>query len=247
MNESYNEKIMPRFGKNIKNHWLLVFLGALIGLTVVLAGIFIFVKPTYDSTAQLVVQANANANQNQNQTQKDDNSKTFADTLVTPTILQPAIDQLNLKMTPDQLAKQIHVHAEGQSQVLNVTVRDQSPYQGTKIANAVAESFTKQAPGILGVTRVTVLTPAKVDTHADFPSPIVSGLIGIVVGLIVAGGYVLVITLRDDTVYSEEIVHEVGWSLIGVVPEVSHEEITLTRFKHQPVPDDEDDTTKRRI
>ncbi|MDO4670896.1 MAG: hypothetical protein Q4A67_05415 [Aerococcus sp.] len=248
MNESYNDKLMPRFGKNLKNHWLLVFLSALIGLTIVVASVLVAVKPQYDSTAQLVVQANAAAAQNQDQNQKNNPSKTVADTLVTPTILQPAIDALGLKMSPDELAQKITVQAKGQSQVLNVTVRDESPYQGTKIVNAVSDSFTERAPEILGVTRVTILTPAEVDTHKDFPSPIWSGLIGAAIGLVIAGVYVLVMTMRDDTVYSEDIVHEVGWSLIGVVPEVSHEEITLTRFKsRRRLADEENTTTKRRL
>lgn len=245
MNASYQEKWLPRFGKNLSNHWLPVFLSALVGLTIALVVAFMLIEPQYDSTAQLVVQANATTAQNQNQ--KNNGSKTFADTLMTPTILQPAIDALALKTSPEDLAQQLRVHAEGQSQVLNVTVRDRSPYQGTKIANAIADSFTKQAPAILGVNRVTVLTPAEVDTRADFPSLLWSGVIGVVCGLVVAGGYVLVMTIRDDTVYSEEIVHEVGWSLIGVVPEVSREEMTLTRFKRRQVPTEDEAATKRRL
>src|SRR5512133_2988022 len=64
--------------------------------------------------------------------------------------LESAIGQLGLDMRPEILAKRVLVESVKDTQLLRITVRDQSPARAALLADAVADAFTQRASALQG-------------------------------------------------------------------------------------------------
>lgn len=74
----------------------------------------------------------------------DQISRTYAQLMVEPPLLQQVITDLNLRSTPDELAQQINVVPLPNTTILRITVRDHKPEQAQAIANQLVADMIAQ-------------------------------------------------------------------------------------------------------
>ncbi len=121
--------------------WLIVLAAALAGGTA-----FMMSKrmtPIYAASAQLLVNAPSTISgvDPSGGTSMYTLTTTYTEMLTDPSVMQGVIEQLNLKMTPEDLAGSITVKNIANTQLLQITAGDTDPQQAADIANAVATVF----------------------------------------------------------------------------------------------------------
>lgn len=77
-------------------------------------------------------------------------SHTYATITTTRPVLSSVIDQLQLSVTPEELARRIQASTEADSTLLNIAARDVAPGQAAAIANAIAQELINVSPAVQG-------------------------------------------------------------------------------------------------
>ena len=139
----------------------------------------------------------------------------FAQLAESTAVLQPVIQDLGLDATPSELASAINVSTPEKTVVLNIVVTDADSANGAKIANAVAAQLstvaTETAPrtpdGRASVT-VRTIDPATSGGSASSPNTRVNVIAGLLIGLLLAIIFLLVRSMFDNRVRTEEMVGE---------------------------------------
>jgi capsular polysaccharide biosynthesis protein len=189
----------------------------------------VFMTPQYDASTQVLV------NQKNDQTNQIDATaiqttiqliNTYSVVIKSPTILSEVIKNLNLEMTPDQLAKAITVNSAQNSQVFTVTVETASSTRSVKIANEVARVFKDKIQSIMKVDNVSVLSKAELAASLSpvKPSLKMNVAIAFVVGLMVSIGIAFLLDYLDNTVKTEEdIEKQLGLPVLGAIVDMAPE------------------------
>lgn len=179
----------------------------------------VLIKPTYTAETQLFV-----AIQNSGSVQELAQGNTFSQarvqsyvkTVTTPTVLQPVIDSLGLRLTPAQLADQIKASTDLNTVIVTVSVSDGSPVQAAAIAEGVASSLIKavdtlERPQVGGTSpvRLSVVTPAAAPQAPSAPNTKLNLALGLLIGLMLGVAVSVVRTTMDNRVRGEADVRKV--------------------------------------
>jgi capsular polysaccharide biosynthesis protein len=189
----------------------------------------VFMTPQYDASTQVLV------NQKNDQTNQIDATaiqttiqliNTYSVVIKSPTILSDVIQNLNLNLTPEQLANEITVNSTQNSQVFTVTVETASPTQSVKIANEVASVFKNKIRSIMKVDNVSILSKAQLAASLSpvKPSLKMNLAIAFVVGLMVSIGIAFLLDYLDNTVKTEEDIEKLlGLPVLGAITDMAPE------------------------
>ena len=133
---------------------------------------------------------------------------------------QPAVIERDGKaysVSASQLAKNISVATQQQSQVFSVSAKANTPEKAKAEANAVARSFRDQIPNIMNINNVTIVAPATNGVQS-FPNVKLFTLAGFVVGLVLTLAVVIIREMNDTTVRDDEfLTRELGLTNLGQI------------------------------
>ena len=187
-----------------------VILGVIVSMVITFA-----TTPTYQSQAELFVSTPASALDISalatGSSFSQQRVKSYAQIIDSPLTLAPVIEQLELKITPTQLAKQISASAPLDTVLIALTVTDTNPDRAAAIANAVANQFGKTV-GDLELHGIGVDSPVKVSTvkmaiPAEAPSnpkKSINFALGLLLGLVLGVGLASLRRLLDNTIKNED-------------------------------------------
>lgn len=125
---------------------------------------------------------------------------------------QPAVierDGKSYSVSASQLAKDISVNTQQQSQIFSVSATADTPEKAKAEANAVARSFRDQIPNIMNIDNVTIVAPATNGVQSS-PNVKLFTLAGFVIGLVLTFAVILIremtnTTVRDDTYLTQDL------------------------------------------
>lgn len=125
---------------------------------------------------------------------------------------QPAVierDGKSYSVSASQLAKDISVNTQQQSQIFSVSATADTPEKAKAEANAVARSFRDQIPNIMNIDNVTIVAPATNGVQSS-PNVKLFTLAGFVIGLVLTFAMILIremtnTTVRDDTYLTQDL------------------------------------------
>lgn len=204
----------------LKQYWLivkrrLVMIALIIAVSCLTIGIYssYFIKPQYEASAKLIV----------NQ-YKDSSSllpsidvgainttigliKTYKEILRTPRMMKKVVKQYpDLGVTYSELIGKVSVSSVNETQVMSISVRDDTYEQAALIANAVAIVFQKSVPELMKVDNVSVLDQADPkEYHGPVaPNPKMNIAVTFMLALMVGVGISFLLDYLDDTVKTEE-------------------------------------------
>lgn len=133
---------------------------------------------------------------------------------------QPAVIERDGKaysVSASQLAKNISVATQQESQVFSVSAKANTPEKAKAEANAVARSFRDQIPNIMNINNVTIVAPATNGVQS-FPNVKLFTLEGFVVGLVLSLAVVIIREMNDTTVRNDEfLTRELGLTNLGQI------------------------------
>ncbi|MFH4353144.1 Wzz/FepE/Etk N-terminal domain-containing protein [Lactobacillus helveticus] len=125
---------------------------------------------------------------------------------------QPAVierDGKSYSVSASQLAKDISVNTQQQSQIFSVSATADTPEKAKAEANAVARSFRDQIPNIMNIDNVTIVAPATNGVQSS-PNVKMFTLAGFVIALVLTFAMILIremtnTTVRDDTYLTQDL------------------------------------------
>lgn len=194
--------------------------GILLGVLSII-GTMLFITPKYESTTKIMVLNKQNSDtltsadmQTSTQLTKD-----YAELIQSRTVLEGVIAQLNLDMSYKELLDKVSVETSSDSRIVSICVTDEDPYTASEIANAVRDMAAEHIQSVMDIEAVNVVDSANIPNEKSSPSLAKNGVIGGVLGVIIAMAAVIIIYLTNDTIKVEEDVERyLGLSVLGSIP-----------------------------
>lgn len=177
--------------------------------------------PVYQATATILV----NQTQEQGVVQYNDVltserlTNTYAELVKRRTVLNTVVDERNLPLTASGLSEKIDVSIVRNTQLLRISVRDTDPEQAALLSNSVAQAFIRDNANQLGRPgTVTITDEAAVPSSPTSPNVQLNTILGVMLGLMLAGCVVVVLEYLDDTIKTPEgIERTTGLPTLGLV------------------------------
>ena len=184
---------------------VIILSGILLGVLSII-GTMLFITPKYESTTKIMV---LNKQDNNTLTSADMQTSTqltkdYAELIQSRTVLEGVIAQLNLDMTYKEMLQKVSVETSSDSRIVSISVTDEDPYTASEIANAVRDMAAEHIQSVMDIEAVNVVDTANIPNEKASPSLAKNGVIGGLLGVIIAMAAVIIIYLTNDTIKVEE-------------------------------------------
>ena len=183
-------------------------------VTIFVIGAFVYTKflktPMYStSTTIVLVKADQENTTNDTITQTDItlNQKlvsTYRQIMKSKLVVQQVIDDLDLDIDYLTLSKKIDVQSIEDTEILKITVTNESAEDATAIANKLTKIFGDEVSKIYNINNVSVIDLAEVPTSPSNINTIKTVVIMALVGFVLSSGIVFIIFYFDDIVRDTE-------------------------------------------
>ena len=212
----------------LKKLWLILLCAAVGGVVTYVYTLF-FVTPRYITGTTFYV----NNTQQSGESQKISSSDlatsqrlvlTYVNIIKSDTVLEKVIAEADLKMTPGQIRGMMTATSIDETEMFKVQISHTDPYMATKVANAIAAVAPSEIANILSGSTTKVVDRAKVPTSPYTPNRSRNAMLGATVGAVAAVFYIVVITMMDVRIKSEEDLTAItSLPILGVIPEFEDE------------------------
>ena len=178
---------------------------------ILITGIYVrfFKVPLYQANTTVVLVKDENKDDKENDIiNKNDitiNQKlvsTYSEIIKSRLVLNQVIKELNLDYTFDKLYREINVSQVADTAILRIVVTDKLAENSSKIANNLAEVFTREISSIYKLNNVSIIDRAITPTNASNINLLKDLLIIGMLSLVGCVAIVFVIFYFDDTVRS---------------------------------------------
>ncbi len=172
------------------------------------------VNPVYTaSTTLILVSTNKKSDEatetaSSLQTELNVNSKlvsTYSELIKSKSVLREVADELSvLKLDEKDLRKNITVSSVKDTELIQIQVKNEKPFDSAEIANEIAKVFSAKVKEIYKLDNVYVVDRAEVPDKPSNDNYKKNIAIFAMVGLVLSAGYVLLVNLLDTTVKDPE-------------------------------------------
>ena len=204
---------------------LVILLVAIITSSVAFAYSTFVIKPEFTSTTRIYV-VSRNQEEKSGLTNQDLQAgsylvKDYREIILSQNVLNQAIEELKLEMTPAELAKKVSVAVPTDTRILSITASDPDPQEAARIANGLKDVAAEKIIAVTKVSDVTTLDEAVVPQNPSSPNIKRNVVLGFVLGGVLISILVILSEVLDDRVKKPEDIEEVmGITLLGVIPNV---------------------------
>lgn len=185
----------------------------LIIITTLLAGVLVFgftklfIRPQYTSSIKMYV--NNTTGIKSDRTSGDINAaQAIVDTYITiiqsDTVLNEVINRTQVPYTPGILHGMISSRSLNNTEVFQVNVTAPDPMEAATLANAVADTAPEFLTEIVSGSSVKIIDRPVINENAVSPNYLTNTMIGLVLGFMLAVGYVLLVSLMDTRIRTEQ-------------------------------------------
>ena len=140
--------------------------------------------------------------------------------LTTRTVMQEVVDNLELDMTYEELEECITISYPDDTRIMEITVEYPDPEMAKTIVDEVASVGADFIGDQMEVVPPKVVEDGEVPEHQTSPSLKKNIAVGGLAGFVLAAGIVVLLTIMDDTIKSEEDVERyLGMSTLASIPD----------------------------
>ena len=228
MNNQENQAVEIDVFAMLKTLWKRKFSIVLVALVFAIAafGYSAFLaKKEYQSTSRIYVISRQNQDNNA-LTNSDLQAgsylvKDYREIILSQNVLTQAIEELKLDLTPAELSKKISVSVPTDTRILSITAKDGDPKEAARIANGLRNVAAEKIISVTKVSDVTTLDEAEVPQSPSSPNIRRNVLLGFIAGAGLMVVLLVVVEVLDDRVKRPEDIEELmGFTLLGVVPDI---------------------------
>ena len=200
----------------------LIILAGVLMAFVTFIGTNLLITPMYTSTTSMYVL-----------TRSGDNSAVTYNDLQTGTqltqdymelvksrpVLEQVIAVLNLDMTTAELEESITTENTANTRILTVNVQNEDPKTAKEIADALRESVSIKITEIMEADAVNTIEEANLPSSPSSPNVTRNIAIGAMLGILIAGGIIVLIYILDDTIKTpDDVEHYLGLNVLTSIP-----------------------------
>ena len=129
---------------------------------------------------------------------------TYSELVKSKNILRQVISNLGIKVDEDSLRKHVTVSSVKDTELIEITVKNENPSYSAKIANEIAKVFTEKVKEIYNIENVQIVDEAEIATSPSNINHKKDIAIFAFAGLVIAIMYVLIANMLDTTVKTQE-------------------------------------------
>jgi succinoglycan biosynthesis transport protein ExoP len=196
----------------LRKRWVTVLTITLLALAVSIA-VTLTATPEYRATTRLFFSVQSGESVSdlaQGSSFTERQMSSYARVATSPLVLDPVIDQLDLDLTPEELARSLVATVPINTVILEISATSADPEEAVSIANLVGArvastvgSLTPERPDGTQAVRATTLTPARVPQRPSSPEPLKNIVLGLLLGLGIGAGTAMVRNSLDTKIRSE--------------------------------------------
>ena len=191
---------------------------------------FVFVEPEYQASTTLLLaktntdQATENTTNPESITQTDItlNQKlvsTYSVLVQSKSVIREVINNLGIEgLEEEDLKNSVTVNAVEDTEVIKITVTNKNPDYAAKIANEIANVFSKKVTEIYNINNVYVVDVAEIENEPYNINHAKDIVIFAFIGIVVACAYILIRNMLDNTIKSDADVEKMGLTVLAQLP-----------------------------
>ena len=191
-------------------------------IIIILGNVFTLVTrtPLYQSNTTIVLVGENKSGYSQSESQLNQNLiGTYSQIIKSRKVLSQVIENLDLKMTTEELSNSITTSSVEETEIIQITVENAKAKDAQKITDEVAKVFAKEIKDIYNLENVTIIDKAELAKSPYNVNYVKDNIIYLVIGIVLSFGVVFVMYYFDTSIKSSEVVEEkLGLTVIGIVP-----------------------------
>ncbi|MDY4077617.1 MAG: Wzz/FepE/Etk N-terminal domain-containing protein [Clostridium sp.] len=221
------EKVLgiKEIGEVLKKHFQLIIVLTLATVIISIVTTYFIVKPTYKTTASILVgkKTESGSEYNSNDVQMYQKLMgTYAEVVKSKDLINRAIEKGNLEVTYEQIVSRLVVSTSNTNQILTLTYNSIDRYEGVKVLDSLIEEFSKTSNEIISNGELFVLTTPDEPKSPASPNKKLNIAIGIITGPVLGIILAILMDYFDDTIKSKEDIEKIiDVPVIGNVPNVN--------------------------
>lgn len=203
--------------------WKLLLLGAVIG-AVVAGGITFLQTPMYESTSTLYVLSKTTSITSVADLQLGSElTSDFTEIATSKPVVDTAIETLkneeNIKLTREQVENMMSVSNKADTRMLTITVTSDDAKLSYLLGKALTSAAVDQMASITQTDKPTIVEHPEIAKEPVSNNLTKHLAIGILIALVLVGGFYTILFITNDRIQSEEDVETyLETSVLGVVP-----------------------------
>lgn len=214
----------------LKRRWPLIVLTTLSTTLIAFCLSMYVLTPMYETSATMIVsyKQNQESVMTYNDVVMSQNLvNTYSEIIKSRRVLDQVIEELDLSVSPHELAEGITVSPRGDTEIIEVTVSDASPSLATDIANQVSAVFQKEIQDMMEVDSVETIDHAIEPKNPVSPNIMMNTLIGGLLGGVISVLLAFSLAFMDRTLKTpQDIERYLGLPIIGAIPDLALENMS---------------------
>lgn len=140
--------------------------------------------------------------------------------LTTRTVLQSVVDNLELDMTYEELEERVEITYPQDTRIMEITVTYPDPEMAKTIVDELASVGAAFIENQMEVVPPKIIEEGEIPEQPTSPSRSRNVALGALAGLVLAAGVVVVLSIMDDTIKSEDDIEKyLGLSTLASIPD----------------------------
>lgn len=183
-----------------------------------------YVTPMYSAKTTLVLASQENNTTNTASIASDVtvNTKlvsTYSELIKSKNVLSDVISNLGIDITVEKLRNNITVSAATNTSLIDINVTNEEAENSAKIANEIANVFTKKISEIYNINNVQVVNEATIPASPSNIHHKKDLVIFALIGIVISAVYVIIASILDNTIKSsEEIERMINLPILVSIP-----------------------------
>ena len=205
----------------LKKRILIIAAAFLAGAALAGAYTKLLVTPVYSSTAKLLVLSKETTLTSLADLQLGTQlASDYSVLLTSRPVLQETVENLDLKEGYGALRSHISVVNPADTRILEITVTDPDPEMAKTIVNELADVSSAYIGRQMEVVPPKVIEEGVVPSAPTSPNVLKNTILGALAGLVIAAGIIVVRTIINDTIRSEDDVEKyLGIPVLASIPD----------------------------
>lgn len=205
----------------LKKRILIIAAAFLAGAALAGAYTKLLVTPVYSSTAKLLVLSKETTLTSLADLQLGTQlASDYSVLLTSRPVLQETVENLDLKEGYGALRSHISVVNPADTRILEITVTDPDPEMAKTIVNELADVSSAYIGRQMEVVPPKVIEEGVVPSAPTSPNVMKNTILGALAGLVIAAGIIVVRTIINDTIRSEDDVEKyLGIPVLASIPD----------------------------
>ena len=146
-------------------------------------------------------------------------TKDYMELVKSRPVLEKTISKLKLDVTPEELAGMITTETPTDTRIMSISVTDDDPKEAKQIADTLRKAVSVQITEIMNADSVNTVEEGNLPTSPSSPNVKKNMMLGALLGLVISMGFIVLISILDDTVKTPDDVEKyLGLNVLVSIP-----------------------------